>query len=250
MLTPPNVGQRERILAMGSFATGKTTGWLSIARWAEATGSSPHFYVIDTDAAVEHMVALGDWPGDRIHVWPVFEWAEYEAAMNEILPRLTSQDWLVCDFVSTAWESIQDWYVSQVYKQSIDEFFLDARMAAKQGNPLDGWRDWSIINRVYKSWANKLIYQNDAHLYLTAQAETLRDTDSREMRAQFGPIGMRPRGQKHLAHQVHTILALQSMRPGEITMTTVKDRERLKVEYAPLNDFTLDYLVGVAGWLL
>lgn len=250
MLMPPNPDQRERILAMGSFGTGKTTAWLSIARWAEATGSDAQFYAIDTDAAVQHMVTLGDWPADRIHVWPVFEWEEYNAAINEILPRLRPQDWLVADFVGSAWESVQDWYVQMIYKQTIDEFFLDARMASKQGNPLQGWVDWNIINRAYRAWITKLIYKAPANLFVTAVGETLRDSDSRELRAVYGPIGIRPRAQKHLSHQVHSILLFQAVRAGEITMTTVKDRERAKLEYTPLNDFTIDYLCNVAGWLL
>jgi hypothetical protein len=566
MLRPPIPTRRERILAMGSYGTGKTSSWLSIAQWSMLTGSDSRFYVVDTDLSVNHMIE--NHPArDRIQVWDAFEWEQYEGAIEQILPMLRHNDWLVVDFIGQAWEAVQDWYVGKVYKTSIEDFFMSAREQIKQGSPLDGWKDWcvpfdtqiltdrgwrkgdeirpgdlalsftpngstwqpithvylaspgprplveltgashssvsslghrwlvqpagrygyrwettatlrtsriphagprldlpvvakfddamvelvawyitegwrservsrvqlqggigqservnpgnvnrirsalhslygsegwgeaerddgvvifrlngkvmedleaaapckvptpefilsltraqlnlfistlidgdgtrsaagqesmvqvdservaaielaaaqagiptrthrrsgkgsfggerfeiqflrtggvwpqwfertefesdepvwcpvvpstqtwlarrdgkvfftgnSVINRVYKSWVNKVIFTNPAQLFVTAQAEPLRDTDDRVMKATFQRVGARPRGQKSLGHQVHTILHFTAIRPGDLYLTTVKDRERQGLEGAKLNDFSVDYLVGVAGW--
>jgi hypothetical protein len=247
MLRPPIPTRRERILAMGSFGTGKTSSWLSVAQWSVLTGSDSRFYVIDTDASVNHMTE--NHPArDRIQVWNAFEWEQYEAAIEQILPMLRHNDWLVVDFIGQAWEAVQDWYVSRVYKTSIEDFFMTAREQIGKGSPLDGNKDWSIINKVYKSWLNKVMFTNDAQIFVTAQAEGLRDTDDRTMKATFQKVGARPRGQKNLGHQVHTVLHYTAIRPGDLYLTTVKDRERQGLEGAKLNDFTVDYLVGVAGW--
>ena len=206
--------------------------------------------MIDTDYSVEHMLQSGDYPRDRIHTYQAFDWEEYEKATDEILPRLIPhQDWFVVDFMGQAWEACQDWYVAQVYNTGIDQFFLEARQNPNKGG-LDGWKDWSVINRVYKSWANKVFFRNQAQLYVTAQAEPVKDTDDRQIKAIFSQAGQRPKSQKQLGYQVHSILMMRSFRPGDITMTTVKDRERVPVEGQPLADFTTDYLIKVAGWEL
>lgn len=249
-LMPPTPQRRERILSYGPEGGGKTTAWLSIAKWAEATGSDAQFYVLDTDYAVEHMIESPEWPSDRIHVWNAIEWEEYDAAIDEILPKLRRQDWVVSDFVGTAWEAVQDWYVRKIYHTNIDDFFMEARANAKSGNPLDGWKDWSVINRVYKSWINKVVFRNDAQVFLTAQGEGVRDTDSRQLKATFGRVGIRPRAQKQIGHQAHSILLMQALRPNEPTITTVKDRGRVSLDSHRFSDFTLDYLVPVAGWML
>jgi hypothetical protein len=166
------------------------------------------------------------------------------------LGKATPEDWIVVDFVGSSWEAVQEWYVGEIYRQDIDEFFMDARKNMRSGNPLDGWKDWSIINRAHKSFMNDLIHRNPAHTYLTAVGEPLRDTDDKALKATFGAFGIRPKGQKHLGHQVHTILLLQTMRPGEWYMNTIKDRERTPHEGTKLKDFVVDYLVATASWRL
>ena len=55
-LNNPNPSQ-EKILAIGNFGCGKSTGWLQIAQRSEATKSDARFYVLDTDDAVSRMVS-------------------------------------------------------------------------------------------------------------------------------------------------------------------------------------------------
>lgn len=248
MLAPPSPLTRERILAIGSPGSGKTTAWLSIAFWAQATGSDAQFYVLDTDFAARHMLLSSPKYGDltNVHVYEAIEWEQYTAAIADILPKMRPQDWLVVDFMGSAWDAVQEWYVAQVFKDDIGSFFMQARKGG--GEALDGWRDWGVINRVYKQFANDVLFKCPGQLFTTAVAEAMRDTDDRAMRSVFGPHGVRPRGQKHLAHGVHTVLLLMAPKAGEVMITTVKDRERAPLNAAKLNDFAVDYLVNVAGW--
>lgn len=251
----PAVDIRERILVMGGAGTGKSTAWLNIALWAHRTKSPAKFYVTDTDSgsSIRRMLGTPTSPYrslTNVVVREAFEWSQYQRAMDEFLEAATPVDWVIADFVSTAWDSVQEYYVNQIYKSDMDEYFMSARQSMKQGNPLDGWRDWSVINRLYKSYANKLFQICPAHVLVTSVAEAIRETDDKSMKAVYGPFGVRPKGQKHLSHQVHTVLLLQQGGPDRWVMNTVKDRERPRVVGKDVKDFTRDYLVDVAGWSL
>ena len=256
MLQQPVADDRERILVMGGFGTGKTSDWLNIAKWSKDTGSDARFYVLDTDASVRHMLAA---PGgqyehlDNIVLFDCFDWMEYvEALKTSIAAHRPNLDWIVVDFVGSSWEAVQEFYVQERYQaEDLAEFFMDQAMARSSKAALDGWKDWSVINRLYKSWQNSLVHKHKAHLFLTAGAKVIGDKEDRSVRALFGPHGVRPVGQKHLGHIPHTVLYAQSAMPGEIMLKTVKDRERRILDGSvPQGEFTLDYLVNVAGWKL
>lgn len=257
MLSPASPeSRRERILMMGPFGCGKTTNWLNIAKWAAATGSPAKFFAIDTDNALEAFLEPGSQyaeldarRGGNIHWMSVYEWPEYIAAANAFAPQVGFEDWIICDFVSPSWEAVQSYYISEIFKTDSDEFFLEARRNLKGGNALDGWKDWSVINRLYKKWINTVL-NTGGHKFLTAQADSMRDSDDRALRAMFGAFGVRPKGQKELGYQAHTILLGAVNRAGETSITTVKDRERIAVADKPVQEFTIDYLTQVAGWTL
>lgn len=257
MLLPPTPMRKERILTMGPYGSGKTTSWFSIAKWAMATGSPAQFYVIDSDAAVEAFIAPGTQyahlnaqVGGNVHVIPVFEWQDYRAAADQFAKRAGPEDWEIVDFASNAWEAVQDWFVTEMFKTDPDEFYMEARKAKAGGNPLDGWKDWQYINRSYRAWANMVMHRTAGHKFLTAQSKPIGDQDGKEVRALYGSHGVRPTGQKQLGHVVHTILYQQVLKPGEVYLTTIKDRERGVLQGQQIHDFTLDYLVPIAGWTL
>lgn len=253
MLQPP-VGIRERILGMGGFGSGKTTMYLNIAKWSQETGSDARFYVIDSDNAVRHMlnVPTSQYHGlENIVLTEVSEFPEYidalDIANTNVRPGL---DWICVDFASSAWDAAQEYYVSEIYRTGMSEFFLQQAKLRSGSAALDGWKDWSIINRLYKDFSTKIL-NTQAHVFLVAGAKALSDREDRSVRALFGSHGVRPTGQKHLGHLPHTVLLAHVLKPGEITLTTIKDRERPTLDGSqPLNEFALDYLVNIAGWKL
>lgn len=241
----------ERILVMGGFSTGKTTTWLNIAKWLHETGSPAKVYVIDTDMAAARMMSGANYSHlPNVEVRDAYEWGEYISAVEHFSKVATMGDWIVCDFVSTAWEAVQAWFVDEYFAADIADFFAEARANRAGGNPLDGWKDWSVINKQYKKFSDLLFKKNQAHILVTAPSRAIQDKDAPEIRATFASYGHRPEGQKHLGHLPHTILHAQAIRPGEVYFTTVKDRERRPLEAQRINEFAIDYLVQVAGWQL
>ena len=240
---------------MGPFGSGKTSAWLNVAKWAKDTESPARFYCIDTDNALDAMLEgqfaeLDYRNGGNIEWVPAWEWGDYKAAIANFGPKLSNDDWLIVDFISPAWDAAQTYYIDQVFQQDSDEFFLEARKNMKGGNPLDGWKDWGVINRIYKGWINEVLYKTLGHKFLTAQATALGETDEKGLRATFGSYGVKPKGQKELGYQTHTVLLTSVNRKGEISATTIKDRERERMMDTPINEFTIDYLVNIGGWQL
>ena len=72
--------------------------------------------------------------------------------------------------------------------------------------------------------------------------------DSKAVIEQFTHIGYRPAGQKELGHFFHTVLWMRHPSRDRWTMSTVDDHTRMITDNAPVTNFVMDYLVGVAGW--
>lgn len=275
---------RERILAMGAPGSGKTRMWLTIAKKAEQLKSPGTFYVQDTDMAVRRMIGESDflllqsrtqfmryetsanpsqpgkWVPDgevvenpRIVVYEPYEWPEYITAMQQSARAANNDDWLVVDLANPAWDAVQDEYIDHVFKKDAVDFYLEARMANKKGGALDGEKDWQHINRMYREWSKHLLRWR-GHVFLCTGVKAVTTegnrADAKEVRITFGGIGVKPEGQKHLWHSMHTIIYVVEFKPGEWLATVPKDREREKLTGKPLNDFVMDYLVPVAGWKL
>jgi len=256
-LRPAGGGEafQERILAMGGMGSGKTTGWLSAAYWSHKTKSPAHFYVIDSDAAASRMLRGTKYqPLENVTVYNAFEWETIQSATEDIVPKLTPDDWAVVDFMGPCWDAVQAWYVQEIYgKANMGDYFMDIRRAKAKGTSvqeLEGWKDYGVINPVYRTWMNELVHTSPAHLYLTATTAGIRETDDKGLKQIFQAFGVRPVGQKHMAFQVHTVLLFQMMKQNEWFLNSVKDRERELLVGTRVNDFTRDYLVKVAGWKL
>jgi len=242
---------------MGPFGSGKTTAWLNIAKWAEATGSPSKFYVIDTDNALDAMLdsdsqyAHLDYRRDGNVEWTAcYEWLEYKEALKNIMGKIGPDDWLVVDFIGPAWDAVQSYYISEIYKEDSADYFMDLRKNLAGGNPLDGWKDWQYINKLYKKFITDVLYKTAGHKFLTAMATVIQDTDDKGLKATFGAYGVKPKGQKELGYQTHTVLLTSIDRTGRAGLTTIKDRERSRVSDIEVDEFTLDYLVKVGGWTL
>ena len=248
---------KERILAYGSYGCGKSYAYLSIARAAQQTNSPSIFHVLDTDNATERML-VEEFPELRnVIVYPAFEFPEYVSALTQIQAAAIPDrnDWVVCDLVCKSWQAAQEYYIERIYKRGVEDFFLEAREkqvqsqgGKKGGSPLDGFKDWTIINRIYSSFADSLILKSRCHLFCAAKGEPVSsDLDSKEIISVFGRIGLKPVGQKALPHNFHSVLLFSQRRPGEYYLTTVKDRGRQPVE-SQMQNFASDYLCGLAKW--
>lgn len=257
MLTPPSPFRRERILVMGGYGTGKTSAWLNIALWSQKTGAPSRFYAMDSEYALEAFLEsdsqyahLSSKRGGNVEFTQINTWQDFTGAADYFAPRITTDDWLVIDFISPAWDLVQEYYIEQVFSERVDDYFLNARKLLKGSNPLDGWKDWSQINRLYRTWFNQVFYRTPGHKFIVASAEPIQDTDDKAIKATFAAVKVRPKGQKAMGHAPHTVLLAQSVRPGEIYLSTVKDREREALKAKELSQFTLDYLVAIGGWTL
>jgi hypothetical protein len=252
MLRPPDSLDPERILTIGSFGAGKTHAWMEIAAISAASGSDARFYAIDTDKSVRRMSKDPRYGNamEFIDVYPADRWEDMKGAAEGFLPRIRPAiDWVVVDFMGTAWEYVQDWYTRKMFDATKADFFMNAKQAGVSGNPLDGWKDWTYINAQYNQFKD-MVFMQPGHLYLTAQADSISDTDDSQIKGTFGAYGVKPKGQKALGFPPHTVLLMSAWRPGEWKLTTIKDRARQPFHGEVLTSFTQQYLIGRGGWLL
>lgn len=259
---------RERILAEGIKGTSKSYQWLLMARWLKPRGVK--FRVCDTDDAIQRMLEtefqdLIPEEGGNVYVYPVFDWPEYTKVKDVLMKESVEGDWNVIDMADNAWKAIQSYYVSEVFKKDIGDYFLEQRLklreqadmvVTKKGkvkasklDTLSGWIDWVVINKMYDDFMLPLIYRSKAHLYMTSSVSVVSKDDDSDVRELYGPLGVKPTGQKNLAHQVHTEFLFS--RGDDINtweITTVKDRGRRLFDKAPLISLPKQYFTVVAGW--
>lgn len=250
----------ERILAFGPAGSSKTTSWLDIARWAQRTKSTAQFYVLDTDFAVDRMLTTYADCRERIHVYTGYDWSDYTAFLK-VAAAATSEDWVVVDFMGSAWQAVQQFYVEQVFHKDVGDYFLQARKELSKNasslGALDGWTDWSVVNGLYRQWVNPLLFKGRYNLFATAKSDSLssdkKPTEDSQTRQLLAAFQVKPSGQKDLIFQFHTVLLTGRAITGnneKYTMTTIKDREREKMIGQEMKSFTNDYLTRVGGWSL
>lgn len=253
----PAIPSPERILAFGDAGSWKTSHLLNIAKWAARTNSSAQFYIADSDFAIARMLPSYPEIIDRVHVYPCYEWTEYMTFQKLVQRQAKPTDWVCVDFISSAWSAVQNYFVDEVFKKDIGNYFLQARKelekTSKNLSALEGWTDWSVINALYKQWVNPLLFRGQYHLYATAKSSQLssdrRPTEDSNTRQLFLRHGVKPDGQKDLPYQFHTVILTGiDPRSNKRTITTIKDREREEQSGLVINNFAVDYLKGVAGW--
>lgn len=250
----------ERILVFGQAGTGKTTNWLDIAAWSVRTQAPSRFFVLDTDFAASRMLSNPQYADlmPYIDITTGYDWPDYKAFQHRVAQHATEHDWVIIDFIGTAWSAVQQHYVEEVFHQDMDQYFLKARKELGSGKSmqvLDGWVDWSVINPMYSSWIRPLLFKGRYHVYATAQADQLsgdkKPTEDSQTRSLLLPFGVKPKGQKELLYQFHTVLLTgQDPRSKQRVFNTIKDRERVMATGTPLNSFSADYLQAIGGWVV
>lgn len=250
----------ERILVYGDNGTGKTRAILEIARWYNLRHNPGTFHVISTEASWWRMLAPGskfdgldDPDAGNLVIHDVADWNDIEAAAKRILKVVEPHDWIVLDLISSFWELVQDHFVERVLSRDVGDFWEQVRQsnANKDGSPHDGWKDWSIINKLYRTVTNPLLARPPCHIYATAEETAVGGTEEKDERELFQRTGRKPVGQKHLPRYFDTIVRVQRTRErgaDKFTMSTIKDRERELVVDVEVKDFFMAYLKGHAGW--
>lgn len=248
---------RERILLYGEPSTGKSNAVVSIAKLNKITHTDSTIYIIDNDRSYDMTTEQLDLP---IVVYNVYEWMEYIDTLKTILPKLRSNDWLVCDLISECWPSVQEFYTNQVFGQDIGSYFLQVKQDLNKDTEFGGWTDWKYINKLYFDFVRPFVYKSPCHILGCATADPIQRPkggsgkaaagDDKETVSVFGQVGFKPDGQKRLKHQFNTTIFLHKSLRGEYLMTSVKDRERVLQISTPLNNFAIDYLKGVAQWTI
>ncbi len=278
----------ERVLSMGITGSGKSYQWLKLAEALLPTGAKFRVIDTDNDiiymlyAKFPHLLPQN---GGNVYVMPAFDWPEYEEGVNWVQqknitperlailgPEITTayktpvqpKDWVVVDKVNNAWSTVQRYFTGEVFGANMGEYFLQTRKkiqaaggAGKGGKQassvsqeaLDGWKDWSVINKLYEDFINPLVYRVRCHVYMATDVDTLDRTEKDpELISLFGELHLKPVGQKKLGGQMHTIFLLI---PGTDRwfVTTVKDRAgRPYFSKVPLKSLYMQYLVAKAGW--
>ena len=251
----PQGNSREQILLIGSWGAGKSYAWLSTAkRIPEA-----HFYILDTTFDAERMVEGESLT--NVTITHVDEWDEWIEASEKYRTIATRDDWLVVDLVSDLWGAAQRAYSDKAFGKPIDDWFLSAKAEADAKDTNVGGiiagshgENWGMINKMYQR-AIMSILRFPGHILAVAPAEQVSEPnqqgkggDSIELRNLFNRFKLKPSGQKNLAFQFHTILLMREKSKDNWIMDTVRDRNRERLTNTTVTDFSLNYLMKVAGW--
>ena len=258
----------ERILVYGTTGTSKTFSALNIARWSQRTKSDAVFYSLDSDNSIVNQLEE-EFPELSNVATPVpcIDYPDYVDGLRKVLPVVRPDDWIIVDFIGTYWSACQRYFTEQIFGEGIESYFLAARKEMelynssrgrkdkeqKKVDTFDGWKDWSIINKMHDRFILDLCMRQKCHVFATSRADKLftegEAADPKENVDIYGRWGFKPEGQKFLGHNFRTILL--SQKDGkDYKLNSVKDKGRELLEGATVRDFTITYLKNIAGWAL
>lgn len=269
---------RERILVGGMPGSGKSTGWLSIARLLPKST----FHIIDPDDSTARLVQSEFSELRNLQIYFTPTWFKPLKKADEIcgnkvwtggITEATSQirkqakpgEWVVLEMMNNLWSMAQGAFVERVFKEGIGEYFLKVREAlgAKGGRleALRGWSDWTVINRMHNDdFITPLCFETGCHIYMTTSVSLISPGEaSSESRADpetasfYGDSLIRLEGQKYNPYRAQSIFLfsrrnVKGKDPEFRVNTFLKDRGRKWLQDEPLWDFGIQYLTGVAGW--
>lgn len=224
-----------------------------IARQSKLFGGGRRFYVVDSDNSIQRLL----WTEyrdvtDIVEVHQVFHWEDYARTTDAILKRVTPDDFLVMDTADNPWGAVQGSTIAKVYGEDAADHLLriyaeeDDRKAAMEREGKENI--WNVINAQYFRWWLPIINTLPCHLFCTAAPKVISKQERDQALKRLYPLGIRADGQKALSHQMHTVLWFNG-HAGNWTFSTIKDRGRAIIEDRPVQNFAVDYLMAVAGWM-
>lgn len=241
----------ERILVFGMEGVGKSNNVLQLARKLP----NRNFYVADIDKSPSYARALETDYRDLTNVSVTRgdpdDWTDMLDVARKVGVMAGPDDWTVADSASPAWQGVQNWYLGRKYpgKGGVDGDVEDYFSGKAKGSDDI---DWPFVNSQYAKFTAAL-FKSRGHLYLTAEQKALGEKEDKRTVLLFGGLGVRPVGQKGLGHQVQTVLHMSCGRRGERMLTTVKDRNRERLDMKVLGaaeGFVKGYVQEVAGWTM
>lgn len=245
-------GRPERLLLVGSWGSGKTTAYMTIAKMLDLTGSPAQMFVVDPDYKA-HLDPNAGLP--NIHIYDDLEhWTDYKSSIRKCRSSAEKGrgDWLVVDMFDRVWSAAQAGYVEMTFGQDVDEFYVAWRKEdTKGGNPFnaDWGKDWQAINRLYDDFVFN-VTRFPGNILMTTSPEPVRDDEKdKEIIRLYGRWGIKPAGQKRLGHLAADCLLLTQSKDGW-SFSQMRGTGREDFRNEPLRDFVQDYLIKRASWSL
>lgn len=241
-LQPANPSMLERGLIIGGMGVGKSEAICALMKRLP----NSHFHAVDTDDSLEYQIA-GGWPeieavgNYTVHAADANDWTATIEAVEAAADAITPGDWFTYDCSSEAWQAVQQ------HGRDQEWWRLD-----KNSKPIPNDLDWVRVNadfaRIYNAF--KQVGRQGGHVLVTSDVDALGDKDEKQMRVVFGPFGVKPRGQKTMWRQFHSIVLLRRTRQSGWSITTVRERAKARelLDEDEIDDFAKDYLMRVAGW--
>ena len=180
-------------------------------------------------------------------------------AWKTIEPKIKPDDWIVVEHLGNIWGRAQDGFADEVFDKDIGQYFLEKRKLMKAGakriDALEGWTDWSVINKLHNDdFMIPVCFENQAHVFMTTAVTMTepRAKEDTEIKAFYGDSSIRFEGQKHNPFRAQTILLFKASGSKDtrkyVMNTFLKDRGRPWIQESEWSDFYLEYLCIVAGW--
>jgi hypothetical protein len=170
----------------------------------------------------------------------------------ELAKRAKDPDnWLVIDMADRLWEWAQYYFIEKTKGMPAAEFLLTNDVSDN-----DYGAEWSKIKAQYASLITNIL-RFPGHIFLCTPVRVFTASTEKDsyIKSTFGRYGLRPEGEKRIAHMPHSILltaeeVIDQGRRSEWKMTTIKDRETTLENMSGkiVRDFAVDYMIQVAGW--
>ena len=237
---------KERILLMGSPGTGKSQQLINIVNFV-----GTNVYVVDLEDKLSAMLERTGIP-KNMKLQTAFTWEELKADENSVFDQIMKQatpgEWIAIDRVDLAWSFVQKWYTENKYQQELADVMMEKAKGIKKSfmvAPRFDQGSWQVINAAYEGFITGILYRSRCNILLTCGIAEVDQNQSNPLDA-YGNIRVKPRGQKELGHQPHSVFLLTQEKVGRKSawyLTTAKDLPgRVLFDKEDLFDFAFQYL--------